>query len=124
MQQRAQANTEILAQMGIKRGSRIIPFLLFVLAAILFVVLSFQEGEKQLIANFGLESEARIFDPKYRDKKDLTAEEKTIRAAEEKEVTKKITEKVADAAQRRDWDFLLPQVLSAGRKDLPRPARQ
>jgi uncharacterized protein (DUF2235 family) len=107
MQQRAQANTEILAQMGIKRGSRIIPFLLLLLVTILFVVLSFQEGERQLIENFGLENEARIFDPKYRDKKDLTAEEKTIRAAEETEVARKIRQKVGDAVLTRDWNFLL-----------------
>jgi uncharacterized protein (DUF2235 family) len=107
MQQRAQANTEMLAQMGIKRGSRIIPFLLLLLAAILFVVLSFQEGEKQLIANFGLENEARIFDSTYRDRRDLTPEEKLTRAAEEKEVTRKIRERVGDAVLTRDWNFLL-----------------
>lgn len=111
MQQHAQAKTEVLAQMGIKRGSRIIPFLLLILVAILFVVLSFQEGEKQLIANLGLENEARILDAKYLDKKNLTAEEKATQEAEIKEVIKKVSEKATDAIQRRDWDFLVRKFL-------------
>src|SRR5215813_13547402 len=92
--QRSQEHLEILAQMGIRKGSRVGPLLLLLLVALLFIVLSFPGGIQQLAAN--LQIDASKIAHLNRDDQ---------RAFVLLDLSAKGTEILA-----KDWDFLVRKI--------------
>jgi Uncharacterized alpha/beta hydrolase domain (DUF2235) len=91
--QRSQENLEILAQMGIRKGSRIGPLLLLLLVAVLFIVLSLQDGLEQLVSNLGLQA------PPNASRKELKELLNTSK-----------WDKATEAFARSDWNFLIGKI--------------
>jgi uncharacterized protein (DUF2235 family) len=93
LKQRAQDKLEILAQMGIRKGSRVGPLLLLFLVAMLFIALSFEGGRKQVAINIGIP---------------LSGSETPEQVNEL--LGKNLPSKAGEAFERKDWDFLIRKI--------------